>query len=104
MRRYLNRRNESHPNKWLCHVDIGTGALIGSLIGMQKYVYGVFGPGVNLAARLEGLADPMQILTNEDMAFQLGDSFLLEEHGEEDVRGFGSQVLYELKGERAGQG
>ncbi len=102
MRRYLNRRNESHPHKWLCRVGIASGSLIGSLVGVQKYVYDVFGPGVNLAARLESLADPMQILTNEDMALQLGDGFLLEEHGEEEVRGFGTQVLFELKGERAG--
>ncbi len=102
MRRYLNRRNESHPHKWLCRVGIGSGSLIGSLIGVQKYVYDIFGPAVNLAARLESLAEPMQILTNETMAFQLGDGFLLEERSEEEVRGFGTQVLFELKGERAG--
>ena len=39
----------------------GEAPVIGSMIGVQKYVYDIFGPGVNLAARMEALSDPMEI-------------------------------------------
>ena len=61
MRRYIERRNASHPTPWLCRIGINTGPVIGSIVGVQKYVYDIFGPAVNLAARLEALSEPMQI-------------------------------------------
>ena len=41
------------------------GPVIGSIVGVQKYVYDIFGPGVNLAARMEALAGPMEIVVAE---------------------------------------
>ena len=61
MRRYLEKRNAAHAEDWLCRIGISTGPVIGSIVGIQKYVYDVFGPGVNLAARMESLSEPMQI-------------------------------------------
>jgi class 3 adenylate cyclase len=96
MRRYLERRNASHPVQWRCRIGIATGPLIGSLVGIQKYVYDIFGPAVNLAARMESLCEPMQILLPADMQRTIRDEFVFEERGDVDVKGFGTLRLYAL--------
>ena len=99
-RRYLEKRNAAHPTQWRCRIGIHTGALIGSLVGVQKYVYDVFGPAVNLASRLEAVAEPMQIALTEDTRALLDDDFLSEPLGEVDIRGFGPLQIHALTGER----
>ncbi|MDX1712024.1 MAG: adenylate/guanylate cyclase domain-containing protein [Rhodovibrionaceae bacterium] len=103
MRRYLYRRNASHPNQWLCRIGISTGPVIGSMVGIQKYVYDVFGPAVNMAARLEARAEPMTIVVDQTAHDALREDFRLSERGEEDVRGFGMQMLYVLEEEIRGR-
>jgi adenylate cyclase len=101
-RRYLERRNQAHPVAWRCRIGIHTGPLIGSLVGLQKYVYDVFGPAVNMAARLEQEAAPMQILTCHQTAEAIGPDFRFTEQGETTLKGFGSCQLMALEEERAG--
>jgi class 3 adenylate cyclase len=103
MRRYLKRRNASHPNQWLCRIGIDSGPVIGSMVGIQKYVYDVFGPAVNLAARLEARAEPMTIVVSQATRDLLREEFRVSERGEEDVRGFGMQMLYLLEEEVRGR-
>ena len=99
MRRYLTRRNASHPTQWNCRIGIATGPVIGSLVGIQKYVYDVFGPAPNLAARLESLSAPMQITISEDTYTLIRDDFIISERGQVEVKGFGTQTLYTLDGQ-----
>ena len=99
MRRYLERRNESHQEQWLCRIGIHTGPVIGSIVGVQKYVYDIFGPGVNLASRLEALAEPLQIVISEETYRLIRDEFSCVELGEHEVKGFGSRALYSLESE-----
>jgi class 3 adenylate cyclase len=99
MRRYLVRRNASHPTQWNCRIGIATGPVIGSLVGIQKYVYDVFGPAPNLAARLESLSAPMQITLSEDTYALIRDDFIISERGRVEVKGFGTQTLYTLDGQ-----
>jgi class 3 adenylate cyclase len=73
--RYLTRRNESHPIQWQCRIGIATGAVIGSVVGVQKYIYDVFGPAVSQALRLRAQATPMTILAGPVIAGLLGDRF-----------------------------
>lgn len=73
--RYLKRRNESHPIQWQCRIGIATGAVIGSVVGVQKYIYDVFGPAVSQALRLRARAAPMAILAGPATAGLLGDQF-----------------------------
>ncbi len=101
MRRYIEKRNASHAEQWHCRIGLHSGPVIGSIVGVQKYVYDVFGPGVNLAARMEELAEPMQILVSADAYALLRDEFDLAERGEHEVKGFGTQRVYELTGEHA---
>lgn len=99
IRRYLRRRNEAHSQQWECRIGINSGVVIGSIIGVQKYVYDIFGPGVNLAARMEGLCEPMEIMLCEDMYDLIKNDFRLTELDETDVKGFGRKQLYRLDSE-----
>ncbi|MGD9294949.1 MAG: adenylate/guanylate cyclase domain-containing protein, partial [Roseobacter sp.] len=60
--RYLERRNKGHRFQWEARIGLGNGAAVGSVVGVQKYVYDVFGPAVNMAARLQVFAHPMKIV------------------------------------------
>ncbi len=99
MRRYLEKRNQAHPQQWRARIGVNSGPVIGSLVGVQKYVYDLFGPGVNLAARMESISEPMMITVNEDTYLLLKDDFSFTERGEFEVKGFGTQRLFFLDGE-----
>ena len=99
MRRYLEGRNTSHREPWLARIGIHSGPVVGAIVGVQKYAYDIFGPGVNLAARLESLSEPMQISISEETFRLIGDTFACSERGEFDVKGFGSRRLYSLDDE-----
>ena len=99
MRRYIERRNASHPEQWLCRIGVNTGPVIGSIVGVQKYVYDIFGPGVNLAARMETLADPRGIVITDSTQARIRDEFVTTDLGEVEVKGFGTQHIYSLDAE-----
>jgi class 3 adenylate cyclase len=99
IRRYLEHRNTSHREPWLARIGIHSGPVVGSIVGVQKYAYDIFGPGVNLAARMEALSEPMQITITEETFGLIGDTFVCSDRGEFDVKGFGSRRLYSLDDE-----
>jgi class 3 adenylate cyclase len=94
--RYLKRRNESHPQKWDCRIGLATGPVVGSVVGIQKYVYDVFGPAVNLASRLQDRAPANQIMVEGAMRNALVEEFALQSEGEMDLRGFGPTRVMRL--------
>ncbi|WP_298836018.1 adenylate/guanylate cyclase domain-containing protein [uncultured Roseobacter sp.] len=96
--RFLERRNQSHRFKWEARIGIGSGAAVGSVVGVQKYVYDVFGPAVNMAARLEVFAHPMKIVAPVEMKYDLIDGFQVEEIGAYDIKGLGSMELINVEG------
>jgi class 3 adenylate cyclase len=59
--KYIERRNESHQISWKVRIGLASGPVIGSVVGVQKYVYDVFGPTVAKASEMRLLADPMSI-------------------------------------------
>lgn len=99
MLRYIERRNSAHAEAWICRIGIHTGPVVGSLVGIQKYVYDIFGPGVNMAARMESLSEPMRITISENTYQLIKDDFLCTERGEFEVKGFGTNSLYFIERE-----
>jgi adenylate cyclase len=99
MLRYLERRNRAHAEAWICRIGIHSGPVVGSLVGVQKYVYDIFGPGVNFAARMEGISEPMRITASEATYQLLKDEFVLTERGEFELKGFGMNTAYFLERE-----
>ena len=94
--RYLEKRNAAHPEPWLCRIGINSGPVVGSIVGIQKYVYDIFGPGVNLAARMESSSEPMRITLNKDTYEKIKEDFTCIPRGEVEIKGFGTQQLYFL--------
>jgi class 3 adenylate cyclase len=99
MLRYIRRRNSAHAEEWLCRIGINSGPVVGSLVGVQKYVYDIFGPGVNMAARMETISEPMKITVSDDTYQLIKDDFICTERGEFEIKGFGTQKLYYLEKE-----
>lgn len=97
MRRYLERRNESHPTTWRFRIGLACGPLIGSMIGIQKYVYDIFGPAANLAARMEEHCEPMTITISADFNRAISDRFATRGMGEAEIKGFGAMPLHRLE-------
>ena len=84
---------------WVATVE-STHYIIGSVVGVQKYVYDIFGPGVNMAARMETLADPMQIVISEDTWSLVRDEFACTDLGEVEAAtaGWAAAVLAGVAG------
>jgi class 3 adenylate cyclase len=101
MRRYLEMRNATHRHVWRCRMGIHSGPVVGSIVGVQKYVYDVFGPGVNTAARLEAMAGPMEILVSGATRAGLDPEFRLESLGVHPLRGAGPVEVHRLLGSDA---
>lgn len=97
--RYIEKRNTAHAEAWQCRIGINSGPVIGSLVGVQKYVYDIFGPGINMAARMETLSEPMKVTISENTYQLIKDEFVCEERGKFEVKGFGQQTLYFLERE-----
>lgn len=73
--RYLDRRNETHPISWKARIGLASGPVIGSVVGVQKYIYDVFGPAVTAADTIRLAADPMGIAADSSIADLLDSRF-----------------------------
>ena len=71
--RYIRRRNDNAERAWQCRIGIGTGPAIGSVVGVQKYVFDVFGDAVVIANQARLLAQPLEILTSAETLSGLSD-------------------------------
>ncbi|MEX0282352.1 MAG: adenylate/guanylate cyclase domain-containing protein [Arenibacterium sp.] len=100
MIRYLERRNTTHQHQWKARIGIATGSVVGSVVGVQKYIYDVFGPAVNMSARLQALSAPMEITVCSSMADSLMDEFDMENTRTEDIQGFGKTEVSRLSQRR----
>lgn len=97
-RRYLQRRNQNTRTAWEFRMGISTGSVIGSVVGVQRYVYDIFGVAVNIAARCEAMSGPMEITMSESTAERISDTFRIAPAGEFQLKGIGTQSLYKLLG------
>ena len=97
VKRYLSKRNQTHQESWVARIGIATGPVIGSIVGIHKYVYDIFGPAVNLAARMESCAAPMEIAVCSPLKEMLEEDFHMAFKETKDLKGFGETEVYVLE-------
>ena len=81
-------------------IGIASGPVTAGVIGTRKFSYDVWGDPVNLASRLEGLADPGRILVCPACHEKLGDAFEFESRGPVEIKGLGALETWYLKAAR----
>ncbi|HBC89624.1 MAG TPA: hypothetical protein DCZ94_22020 [Lentisphaeria bacterium] len=92
--KYLHRRNETAELKWRVRIGIHSGALVGGIVGVKKYIYDIFGDTINTASRMESCSEPMKINVSEATYKLVKDRFRFTDRGEMEVKGKGRMKMY----------
>ncbi|MEE3719478.1 adenylate/guanylate cyclase domain-containing protein [Tumidithrix elongata RA019] len=81
-------------------IGINTGAVVAGVIGVNKFIYDLWGDTVNIASRMEshGLAGNIQV--TEATYLRLKDKYQLEERGAIAIKGRGEMLTFWLKGRK----
>jgi adenylate cyclase len=98
IRDYLLERNTTHEQTWKCRIGIHSGAVIAGIVGQVKYIYDIFGDGVNTAARMESHSEPMCINISKSTHLKISDTFVCETRGSMPVKGKGDQEMFFVLG------
>jgi class 3 adenylate cyclase len=94
MMQFIENRNRTNTIKWQIRIGIHTGNVIGSIVGIKKYIYDIFGDTVNTASRLENHSEPMKINISLDVMKELGDLYRYEDRGVLEVKGKNKMQMY----------
>jgi guanylate cyclase len=83
-------------------IGIGSGPVIGGVIGRQKFHYDVWGDAVNMASRMESQGVPGKIQITQDTYELLKDACICVPRGTVLVKGKGEMETWFLEGIKAG--
>jgi class 3 adenylate cyclase len=92
MMRFLETANEEWKEKYDVEIRLGIGvnsgeAIVGNIGSSKRMEYTVIGDVVNVAARLEAIAQPNQVLVSESTKELVGDAFALQKLGSRKLTG-----------------
>jgi len=82
-------------------VGLDSGAVVAGVIGRHKFSYDVWGDTVNMASRMQTLAEPGQIQVTAAVYFRVRNAFVLQARPPLDVKGKGLVETYSLLGREA---
>jgi len=84
-------------------IGLNTGRAVGAVVGLDKFIYDVYGDAVNTASRMESHGLPGHIQVTEVTYRRLRDRYLFEERHSMQVKGKGEMTVYLLVGRKDAQ-
>ncbi|MCX6984847.1 MAG: hypothetical protein NT118_08885 [Lentisphaerae bacterium] len=97
---YLHERNKTSAMRWQMRMGVHSGRIVGGIVGIEKYIYDVFGDTINTAARMESHSEPMKINVSNETYQLAKDQFKFHYRGIMDVKGKGNIAMYFLESGR----
>ncbi|AQV94872.1 cyclase [Cupriavidus necator] len=94
----LDQFNQRSGYNLQLRVGIHSGAVVAGVIGRRKFIYDLWGDTVNIASRMESQGVVGRVQVTDATRQQLGDPFLLEEHGLIAAKGIGDLHTWLLVG------
>jgi adenylate cyclase len=82
-------------------IGIASGPVVAGVVGTRKFFYDIWGDAVNVASRMESTGVAGRIQVSQQTYERLRDDFVLEAHGEIDVRGKGRMRTWFLVDRKA---
>jgi len=98
----LERINRTLEIPFQIRIGVHTGPVIAGVIGVNKFIYDVWGDTVNLASRLEAHGLPGRIHISEATRQALAAEYDCEPRGLIDIKGIGKIATAFLGGRKAG--
>jgi adenylate cyclase len=82
-------------------IGMHTGTVVAGIVGLRKYSYDLWGDVVNLASRIQGVAEPNGIQVTDAVRVRLQDDYLFGDPIAVDLKGRGTVTSYALRGRKA---
>ncbi|WP_354636449.1 adenylate/guanylate cyclase domain-containing protein [Planktothricoides raciborskii] len=98
MQATMTKFNQEHWTELQLRIGINTGSVVAGVIGMNKFIYDLWGDAVNTASRMESHGLPGKIQISASTLALLSEEYLLEERGLIEVKGKGTMRTYWLLG------
>jgi class 3 adenylate cyclase len=96
----LEGLNQATKIRFRARIGVHTGPVVAGVIGMNKFIYDVWGDTVNVASRLEACSLPGRIQVSDEMQRALEQSYEFEPRGVVSLKGKGRMRTAFLTGRR----
>ena len=98
LRAALERYNQANGTGLALRIGLHAGPAVAGVLGIQRYLYDVWGDTVNVASRLESGGRPGGIHVSDAVVRQAGDGFAFQVRGMVELQGRGRLLTYWLLG------
>lgn len=88
--------NQTHKTEFQIRIGINSGSVVGGVISGKRISFDIWGETVNLASRLQTVAEPEEIIIGESTTKLLRGDFFISDFRVLDLKGLGSTPLARL--------